>query len=230
MNDSTDIERLNPTRFHPAEPATSMRGRFNLWTQLVSGFLNRSIREGTLTLRFPDGAVRQFGKGDPEVAATITKRSTVRRIALNPDLAVGEAYMDGSLCIDRGDIYDFLDLVLRNLGDPTGSPLRRIWLAFRRIIRPLTLFNPTKRAAQNVSHHYDLTDELYASFLDSDRSIPAPISRYRTILWKMPKSERSGTSPPSCCCSRVNGFLILVRAGAEWPGFWHTRMTYRLRA
>lgn len=169
MNDSTDIERLNPTRFHPAEPATSMRGRFNLWTQLVSGFLNRSIREGTLTLRFPDGAVRQFGKGDPEVAATITKRSTVRRIALNPDLAVGEAYMDGSLCIDRGDIYDFLDLVLRNLGDPTGSPLRRIWLAFRRIIRPLTLFNPTKRAAQNVSHHYDLTDELYASFLDSDR-------------------------------------------------------------
>ena len=169
MNDSTDIERLTATRVDPAASATSTRGRLNFWTRLVSGFLNRSIREGTLTLSFPDGTTRRFGKGDPEIAATITRRSTVRWIALHPDLAVGEAYMDGGLRIDRGDIYDFLDLVLRNLGDPNGSPLRRIWLAFRRAIRPLTLFNPTKRAAQNVSHHYDLTDELYASFLDSDR-------------------------------------------------------------
>ncbi|MCB1469217.1 MAG: class I SAM-dependent methyltransferase [Rhizobiaceae bacterium] len=146
-----------------------MRGRFNLWTHLVSRFLNRSIKNGSLTLSFPDGTVRRFGKGNPQIAATITRPSTVRRIAFHPDLAVGEAYMNGSLRIDDGDIYTFLELVLRNLGDAKSSPVRRIWLAIRRNTRPFTLFNPKGRAARNAAHHYDLTDELYTSFLDADR-------------------------------------------------------------
>ena len=169
MNDFTDIERLTATRVHPAPPAMSMRGRFNLWTHLVSRFLNRSIKNGSLTLSFPDGTVRRFGKGNPQIAATITRPSTVRRIAFHPDLAVGEAYMNGSLRIDDGDIYTFLELVLRNLGDAKSSPVRRIWLAIRRNTRPFTLFNPKGRAARNAALHYDLTDELYTSFLDADR-------------------------------------------------------------
>ncbi|PVA09006.1 SAM-dependent methyltransferase [Pelagivirga sediminicola] len=77
--------------------------------------------------------------------------------------------MDGTLRIDYGDIYGFLDIVLGNLGDASGSPLRRAWLALRRLVRPLTLFNPARRSQSNVAHHYDLTDQLYDLFLDADR-------------------------------------------------------------
>jgi cyclopropane-fatty-acyl-phospholipid synthase len=131
--------------------------------------MNRTIKNGTLTLTFPDGSQRRFGSGDPQVTATITRASTLRRIALNPDLAAGEAYMDGSLRIDSGDIYGFLDIILGNIGAATGSPLRSVWLGFRRLIRPLSLFNPARRSRLNVAHHYDLTDQLYDLFLDADR-------------------------------------------------------------
>ncbi len=143
--------------------------RVGLWRHLLSVFLNRSIKRGTLLLTFPDGSRRQYGGGDPYIAATITCARTLRRIALNPDLAAGEAYMDGSLCVDHGDIYGFLDLVLGNLGDTTGSSVRRLHLSLRRMIRPLALFNPAGRARHNVAHHYDLADPLYELFLDADR-------------------------------------------------------------
>jgi len=169
MNDSTELDRLDAAKVNPTAPSKSPLGWFTPCRYLLSGFLNRSIRSGTLILTFPDGSRRRFGSGDPHIVATITRVGTLRRIVLNPDMAMGEAYMQGSLRIDRGDIYGFLDLILRNIGDETRSSVRRNWLTFRRMIRPLTLFNPARRAERNVAHHYDLMDELYASFLDADR-------------------------------------------------------------
>jgi cyclopropane-fatty-acyl-phospholipid synthase len=169
MNDGTGLNKSTATRVYPVAIDERPGGRFNLWAHLLGGFLSRSIKSGTLILTFPDGSRQRFGSGGPQVAATITRVQTLRRIALNPDLAVGEAFMDGSLRIDSGDIYEFLDLVMGNLGMTTKSPLRRGWLAFRRLIRPLTLFNPASRSRANVAHHYDLTDRLYDLFLDADR-------------------------------------------------------------
>jgi len=169
MNDSSKMTKSAATRVYPVAADARPRGRVNLWKYLLSGFLTRSIRQGTLTLTFPDGSRRRFGSGSPRIAAMIATSQTLRRITLNPDLAVGEAYMDGTLRIDGDDIYGFLDLVMGNLGSVAKSPLRRFWLAFRRLIRPLTLFNPASRSEANVAHHYDLTDHLYDLFLDSDR-------------------------------------------------------------
>jgi len=169
VNDNTELKKLDATMVEPVAPAKRDGTRFNLWKHLLTGFLNRSIRTGTLVLTFPDASRYRFGSGQPYVAATITSSRSLRRIALNPDLATGEAYMDGTLRVDSGDIYDLMNIVLGNLGDATNSPLRRAWLLFRRLIRPLTLFNPARRSQRNVAHHYDLTDQLYELFLDADR-------------------------------------------------------------
>lgn len=169
MNDNTELRKLDATIVDPVAPAERRPTRFNPWKHLLTGFLKRTIKTGTLTLTFPDASSCRFGSGDPGVEATITSSQSLRRIALNPDLATGEAYMDGTLRIDRGDIYDFLDLILGNLGDASGSVLRRTWLTFRHLIRPITLFNPAHLSRRNVGHHYDLTDQLYELFLDSDR-------------------------------------------------------------
>lgn len=169
MNDNTKlIERVATQIDTTSElPARAGRGRF--WARPLCRFLARSIKAGTLTLILPDGTRRQFGEGEPHVTAAITQIRSLRRIAINPDLALGEAYMDGTLRIDQGDIYDFLDLVLGNLGAATHSPLRKAWRLLHRLSRPLVLFNPAKRSQRNVAHHYDLSDELYDLFLDEDR-------------------------------------------------------------
>ena len=122
MNDHTTFHLAEATWTPVVAPATGRRG--GIWERLLAGFLSRTIRDGTLTMIFPAGNRRSFGTGTPYVAVEIADRATLRRIALNPDLAVGEAYMDGGLRLRRGDIHDFLELCLRNLRGAPRSRLR----------------------------------------------------------------------------------------------------------
>ena len=50
---------------------------------------------------------------------------TIRRLILNPTLAVGEAYMDGGLMPDERGIYDVLDVLVLNLR-PTPRAIRSL--------------------------------------------------------------------------------------------------------
>nr|WP_306264830.1 cyclopropane-fatty-acyl-phospholipid synthase family protein [Pararhizobium sp. IMCC3301] len=143
------------------------RPRLSRW--LFKGGLGSLILRGTLTLRLPDGAIRRFGQGAPEIAITIRDWRTLRRIAFNPDLAIGEAWMSGTLTVEHGDIYGFLDLCLSNTATAPDYGLRRVQQRLRRLVRPLLMHNPIGKAQKNVAHHYDLSDDLYELFLDPDR-------------------------------------------------------------
>jgi cyclopropane-fatty-acyl-phospholipid synthase len=82
--------------------------------------------------------------------------ATAWRITRNPGLAVGEAYMDGTLTIERGTLYDFLAVATRNL----AHVKRR---------RRAPARNRRADAGRNVAHHYDLSRALFDLFLDSDK-------------------------------------------------------------
>ncbi|MGB9366361.1 MAG: cyclopropane-fatty-acyl-phospholipid synthase family protein [Xanthobacteraceae bacterium] len=134
-------------------------------------FVLRSfIRHGTLRLTTASGNVLQFGDGTGEpVAVRFTTRAAQWGMLLDPELKVGEAYMDGTLLMERGSIADFLHLAMSQ--DKSGKPLqwaRLQWLV-RYLSRRLAQFNPPTRARRNVAHHYDLDKHLYALFLDADR-------------------------------------------------------------
>jgi len=132
--------------------------------------LDRTIATGHLNLIDADG--RNFGFGDHSsrlVVARIADRPTERQLALNPTLALGEAYMDGRVIVEQGTIYDFLDLLAANFAAATWP---RWIMAFDRLrfaTRRLRQFNPRSRAKRNVAFHYDLDGSLYDLFLDQDR-------------------------------------------------------------
>ncbi|MBV9061361.1 MAG: class I SAM-dependent methyltransferase [Alphaproteobacteria bacterium] len=89
---------------------------------------------------------------------------------MNPDLKLGELYMDGRLTVEEGgDVSHLLALLMHNLSlsQPTGW--HRLTRIFRNTTRLFAQFNPAVRAKRNVAHHYDLSGELYARFLDRDR-------------------------------------------------------------
>jgi len=132
-------------------------------------FISSHITTGHLILSFPNGSNAVFGDGTGlTVAARITDQRTLRRIAVNPELAVGEAFMDGTLQIDNGSIYDFLALIFRNtrVENLTGIP-GVVSKAFSLITR-WSGYNSISRSKANVAHHYDLNGDLYRLFLDSD--------------------------------------------------------------
>jgi cyclopropane-fatty-acyl-phospholipid synthase len=127
------------------------------------------FRHGSLTLLAPDDSRFVFGYGAPAVTIRLVDWATVYRLLRDPDMAVGEAYMDGALVVENGTIYDFLDLCLSNTGQSHGYWLRHALALVRYAERRLTQYNPVSRARANVAHHYDLSDDLYALFLDADR-------------------------------------------------------------
>ena len=117
----------------------------------------------------PDGHIQHIGHGTPFVTIRITNSNVIPKLLTNPDLALGEAYMNGALVIEGGDIYDFLDLCFANLGWSSGHWMRRLRLMMQRLGRHITQHNPIPVARANVAHHYDLSDTLYELFLDADR-------------------------------------------------------------
>ena len=138
--------------------------------RILQIMLGSFIRHGTLRVTTARGATLEFGDGTGEpIAVRFTTVRAEWQVILDPEFAVGEAYMNGTLVIERGSIADFLLLALSQ--DHSGKPIpwaRTQWLV-RYLWRRLAQFNPPTRARKNVAHHYDLDQRLYALFLDADR-------------------------------------------------------------
>ncbi len=139
---------------------------------LLSRALTFIVRTGTLHVIDAGGARHAFGNGQaPAVTIRFHDRWTPTRIALNPSLGVGEAYMDGRMTIEEGgDIFAFLDLVVGNMRWERGSPFHvQRFPRLKQLISWLHQINPAERSQRNVAHHYDLSGKLYDLFLDKDR-------------------------------------------------------------
>jgi cyclopropane-fatty-acyl-phospholipid synthase len=137
---------------------------------LLTHMLKAFVRVGALTVIDADGRRHVFaGTAGPTVTMRLTDRALYRKLALNPELHAGEAYMNGCLSFEDGStLRDFLTLFSVNrlsLGSyPLQRALRRVWRALRRFQQS----NPVGRARRNVAHHYDLGNDLYTLFLDKD--------------------------------------------------------------
>jgi cyclopropane-fatty-acyl-phospholipid synthase len=86
-----------------------------------------------------------------------------------PSMALGEGYMNGRIDMESGHIYDFLELVCRNMRRQGPPPFENLREGLGRLFRRLMQLNPAWRSKQNVAHHYDLKPELFELFLDKDR-------------------------------------------------------------
>lgn len=138
---------------------------------LLGAVFKRLIKSGSLTVINHRGERRHYGApvGPETVVIRITSLSAEWRIALNPKLAVGECYMNGELVLEQGGIYDFLTLVVRNLGVHGKIPFSAVQRGWERAMRLWYQFNPERAASRNVQHHYDLDGRLYDLFLDTDK-------------------------------------------------------------
>ena len=136
---------------------------------MLGVFLNRFLHKGTITIVHPSGRREAVGNGKPCVTVRLRDKRAILELMLNPDLKLGELYMDGRITVeDGGDIRDLLSLAMMNVGTrPAG--LRRFVHVMRLLSRRLTQFNPAGRARAHAAHHYDLDGRLYDLFLGRDK-------------------------------------------------------------
>ena len=138
---------------------------------MLGRLLGQLVKTGSLTVIDAAGTRRRYGRADGTKAVTIRvhSRAAEWRLGLRPYLALGESYMDGSLTIEKGDVYDLLDLLTSNLGIARQLPFDAVRRQLGRLGRRMVQWNPLHRAGDNVRHHYDLNGTLYDLFLDRDR-------------------------------------------------------------
>jgi len=136
--------------------------------RLLRFLLRTYLRRGDFTLITPRGTRLTFGDGTgTPVTVRLKTPAAAWGLLVDPELRLGEAYMDGTFVVEQGTIADVLEIAL---GQTSELPqwARPQWL-LRYLGRRLAQFNPRKRSRRNVAHHYDLDGRLYSLFLDADR-------------------------------------------------------------
>jgi len=137
---------------------------------LLSQLLKRLIRVGTLRVVDANGTTHLFeGAEGPGVTVRLHDKALHHRLYTNPPLALGEAYTNGTLTVEDATLYDFLDLIGRNMNLAGVSQLKGATGWLNRALRRFQQFNPRGWSRFNAARHYDLSSALYDLFLDSDR-------------------------------------------------------------
>jgi cyclopropane-fatty-acyl-phospholipid synthase len=136
--------------------------------RLLRYFLRQFIRRGTMTFTTASGAKFTCGDGTGEpVAVRFLTADAERRVLLNPELALGELYMDGTFVVERGSIADALAILMSQPDILPRWAKLQWWLRY--LVRHAQQFNPRPRSRNNVARHYDLDGRLYSLFLDADK-------------------------------------------------------------
>ena len=146
---------------------------------LLVKFLNNLFKKDGFLLEDANGKEHIIGKPASKnlIKMKINDKKLHYKLLLYPDLYFGEAYTDGKITFKNGNISDFLDLALQNIGREKTSTMGEFINSIRGSYRYLTNFNFIKKSKMNVAHHYDISDELYFLFLD-------PLRQYSCAYFK----------------------------------------------
>lgn len=135
---------------------------FHILAPIVGAF----GRRGRLQLNYRDLAEANFGDGTgPVYRVRLDSLKPFRRILRNPDLGSGESYLDGQWDMEQGDLAGLLGMFCRNHAAMKRSlPGRIVLAAVKPFVRSPA--NDPARSRRNVTHHYDIGNDLYTAFLD----------------------------------------------------------------
>ncbi|MBU2089290.1 MAG: cyclopropane-fatty-acyl-phospholipid synthase family protein [Alphaproteobacteria bacterium] len=137
---------------------------------LAMWLFNRLIKVGDLTIIDAQGQSYRFQATEsPKVTIRITDPGLHWKVFRNPQIAVGEAYMDGKLVIEEGTLEGFIEIGVSSLRVSHHDPILEILTRLRSLLAFFSDFNPIKFSKRQVAHHYDLDGRLFDLFLDPDR-------------------------------------------------------------
>ena len=185
---------------------------------VLDAILTRLITVGRLTVAWPDRRVTTYsGLPGQHAAVTITDWATVRRLWLNPALALGEAHMDGTLVPNECGIFDLLDVLQTNvMANHAGHPLLLLGDGLRALKRRIDQYNPAPRARANVAHHYDQNGRLYSLFLDRDRQYSCAYFARGDETLEEAQAAKKRHIAAKLCLDRPD--LTVLDIGCGWGG------------
>ena len=198
---------------------------------LFARFSSKVVSYGRLTIIDADGRTHVAGLGDgPAVTIRLHDKALHYSLALNPTLRFGEAYMDGTLTVEQGDLYDFVELGAANYRSAKNHPLARGLNVVRKALRRLHQHNPAAGRGPMSRITTICRQACTTCSWIPAANTPAPTSPTAMTTSSRLSATRSVTWLPSCCSSRVSGSSTSARDGAGWRCTWPRPRAARCRA
>jgi cyclopropane-fatty-acyl-phospholipid synthase len=144
--------------------------RLPLRSAITRAALRQVVRKVPVAVELPDG--RRWGPTGPQTPTLRVhdERSFFARVAHSPLIGLGEGYMAGDWSAAPGtDLADALTPFAASLTDLVPTTFYRL----RHLVLPRMLSdeeNTKDGARRNIHRHYDLSNEMFALFLDPSLS------------------------------------------------------------
>lgn len=142
--------------------------------KLLDTFLKKGVKKGRLGVVFADGSSSVYGQeeeGFPEIVLRLSDNKVPRDIIMDPRLGAAEAFMDGRLTIEEGDVMGLVTLLRANNKWEKGGNISPPKFTRKLVNRATFAFEQVNNAIgskDNVAHHYDIGNDLYALMLDEE--------------------------------------------------------------
>jgi len=147
-------------------PGLATPPRARLQAPVARSIVARAVRRLPVRMQFPDGTHWGAGGADAPTMLMVRPDAVFARLGAEFRVGFGEAYMAGDWITAPGtDLADLLAPFSERLTELVPKPLQRM----RGVVDgqlPAHEENTVSGARNNISRHYDLSNDLFARFLD----------------------------------------------------------------
>lgn len=159
----SDVGEKNSRSFTGYANTPLFHGRVTRFDRWLARTMMDVVGNPHGTLRLWDGQSISSSNTTPVIQ--YGNRLAMWKTLINPELNWGDLYCNGQIQF-QGDLAAFLETVYRHLYNTRKdrNRLQRllIWLGHRRIA------NTKSRAEENIHHHYDIGNDFYKLWLDTE--------------------------------------------------------------
>ena len=138
----------------------------------ASMLVRYAAKQLDLRMRFPDGSVIGGGNAHSPVLEIRRPDAFFRRIGASGTIGFGEGYMAGDW--DSEDLVGVLQAIASRVATLVPARLQQMRHTFLNRM-PAHESNTVKNAKNNIARHYDLSNEMFAAFLDETMTYSAAV-------------------------------------------------------
>ncbi|MBA3523733.1 MAG: class I SAM-dependent methyltransferase [Geodermatophilaceae bacterium] len=147
-------------------PGLAVPPRNPVKARIAEALFRRAVRDLAVRVVFPDGTVLGRGTRNDPTMRLERPADVFERLGSDAKIGFGEAYMVGDWTTGAGtDLADLLAPFAARMAHLIHPSLQRFRNAVERQ-QPAEEENTVDQARDNISRHYDLSNDLFAQFLD----------------------------------------------------------------
>jgi cyclopropane-fatty-acyl-phospholipid synthase len=158
-----DLKTLSLGRFSKRQRSPLFHSRVRVFDRWLIRKMIEVVGNPPVRIALWDGIEVTPPQDFPVAVLIYHDRMALLKTLINPELYWGDLYCSGRVEF-FGDLVEFMETIYRGISNTDKSWLRRyiVWLGHRRIA------NSHDRARENIHHHYDIGNEFYSLWLDSE--------------------------------------------------------------